>query len=35
MEKPEAHRRGVAQPLHNDDQDAQDNVPADGTSLPS
>ena len=35
MQKLEQHRPGVAQPLHNDDQGAQDNVHANGTSLPS
>ena len=35
MQKLEAHRPAVAQPLHNGDEDAQDNVPTKGTSLPS
>ena len=35
MQKLEAHRPAVAQPLHNGDEDAQDNVPMKGTSLPS
>ena len=35
MQKLEAHRPAVAQPLHNGNEDAQDNVPTEGTSLPS